>query len=53
LLYNLGTIIIFSPTSLVVFEKILKVLFGNDRKSMLGSCFSVLVILILSPYEQV
>lgn len=43
----------FSPISLVAFEKILQVLFGDDRKSMLGSYFSVLVILVLSPYGQV
>jgi hypothetical protein len=39
LLCNLGTIIIFLPISLVVFEKILQVLFGDDRKSTSSGCF--------------
>jgi len=40
--------IIFPLISLVVLEKILQVLFGDDRKSKSGGCFSVLVILIFS-----
>jgi len=53
LICNRGTTVIFPPISLVVFEKILQVLFGDERKSTSGGCFSVLVILILSPYGQI
>jgi len=38
--------------SLVVLEKFLQVLFGEDKKSMSGDCFFVLVILIPSLCRQ-
>jgi hypothetical protein len=37
--------------SLVALERTFQVLFGEDKKSMLGDCFSVLVILILHKFD--
>jgi hypothetical protein len=42
---NLGTIIVLSPISLVVLEKLLHVLFGDGRKGTSSGCLSVLVFL--------
>jgi len=39
------------PISLVALERTLQVLFREDRKSMSGDCFSVLVILILHRFD--
>jgi hypothetical protein len=37
--------------SLVALERTLQVLFGEDRKSTSGDCFSILVILILHRFD--
>jgi len=39
------------PISLVTLERTLQVLFGEDRKSMSGNCFFVLVILTLHMFD--
>jgi len=39
------------PISLVTLERTLQVIFGKDRKSISGDCFSVLVTLIPSFFK--